>query len=176
MAVNFNIYNALSATYWNPVQFTTVSEKIAVKQTPITFSNGMYLYLHNFLHHAQDFSFNKKTGMFLTNPKNNTYFLESTTDPNEAANLTEIQSPISIFQNGSACIIQSTAINSNLNSKKVLKVSNQTNFTRSDTININFIPDDNKVTIVNNDNNFLTYTGTGEGNLFFRNNLLFKNK
>jgi len=106
MAATFNIYNNLSSTNWLPVDFESMTNDYKFTKTPIFFNNGVNLYLHNFLQNSEDFSFNKKTGLVLTNPTNNTFFLQNKPDPATENALTQIQTPLQtgVFQNLSAGI------------------------------------------------------------------------
>ena len=99
MAAIFNIYNKLESTYWKPVNFNVVGDQVNVKKIPVLFDNGMYFYLHTFLKNSNDFTFNKKTGTFLTNFLYNSYFLKNNVNPSITNELTKIESPITSSQN-----------------------------------------------------------------------------
>ena len=135
---------------------------------PVLFDNGVNLYLHNFLQNTEDFSFNRKTGLVLTNPTNNTFFLKNAPNPAYSNILTQIQSPIqgSISNTLSSYIIQSTPQTNDLNAKRILKLSGTTNFSSTDTINFNF-QINNIVVLKNNYGKYLTWYGIGEQNLYF---------
>ncbi len=95
----FNIYNTLSSTYWYPVDFNSVTNDYNFTKFPISFDNGINFYLHNFLENAEDFSFNRKTGLVLTNPTNNNFFIKNNVLPDNSNQLIDIESPIYATQN-----------------------------------------------------------------------------
>ena len=165
MATIFNVHNSLQSTYWYPVDFESITEDYSFEKTPILFSNGVNFYLHNFLQNTEDFSFNKKTGLILTNPTNNVFFVKNNPSPINSSSLTKIQTPIAkkLEKN---YIITPTPINNSLNSKKTLQLTQNTNFNSSDVITFNFYPN-NIVTVQDSNNKFLTWYGLGEGNLYF---------
>jgi hypothetical protein len=136
MAAIFNIYNKLESTYWKPVNFNVVGDQVNVKKIPILFDNGMYFYLHTFLKNSNDFTFNKKTGTFLTNFLYNSYFLKNNVNPSINNELTKIESPITSSENSVYSIYNA---NSSIpNNPTVLKNSEQLNFSKVDTIEFLF--------------------------------------
>ena len=162
MAAIFNVYNNLSSTYWMPVDFNSITGDYNFPKTPVLFQNGVNFYLHKFLENVEDFSFNKKTGLVLTNPTNNKFFIENNVSPANSHKLAQIQTPIKCLSG----IIQSVPSTDLLNSPKILKVTGITNFSATDTITFNF-EKNNIVTIKNSYGMFLTWYGLGEGNLYF---------
>jgi hypothetical protein len=166
MAAIFNIYNTLSSTYWYPVDFDSITGDYKFTKTPVTFSNGINFYLHNFLNNAEDFSFNRKTGLVLTNPTNNTFFIQNNVSPANSNQLVQIQTPITSLSGGIYYTVQSVPISNTPNSKRILNVTGITNFSSTDTLTFNF-QNNNTVSIENSYGKFLTWYGVGEGNLYF---------
>jgi hypothetical protein len=167
MSVAFKTYNTLSATYWKPVDFNIVGNQFDVKKQGLLFDNGMCFYLHNALLNPSDFTFNRKTGTFLTGLMYNSYFLNNYKNPDIVQDLTKIESPI---QTLSGKII--TFYNSNTalpNNPTVLKESINTFYTSNDVFTFDFSYN-NKVTIKNKLGNYLT------ANFFGNNGLIFKPK
>jgi hypothetical protein len=93
MSVTFN-FPALSSIQWLPVKFVTPGEDYVTKFTPISFQDGTTFGLNNCLENFKDISFNKKTGMFLTDVCKASDILEDSSVPSLSAGLTEIFSPI----------------------------------------------------------------------------------
>jgi hypothetical protein len=164
MAAIFNIYNKLESTYWKPVDFNIVGQQFNVKKIPVLFDNGMYFYLHTFLKDSNDFTFNKKTGTFLTNFLYNSYFLENNVIPSVDNKLTKIESPISISETNVYSLYNS---NSSIpNNPVVLKDSEQVFFSKNDTIT--FLFDDDFVVVKNVYGNVLTCDYIGVNGLSFK--------
>lgn len=164
MTANFNIYNTLSTTYWNPVDFNVVGEQVKFKKNPVLFNNGMYFYLHDFLSRAIDFSFNKKTGTFLTSFLFNSYFLENKKNPSTTEELKKIETPILTIYGNVITIYNSSTV---LGSPVVLKDTEAVFFSKNDTLSFIF-NDDNSVTIKNVYGNFLTNNYLGNNGLSFK--------
>jgi len=168
MSAIFNIYNTVSSTYWYPVDFHSITEDYKFKKTPVVFSNGISFYLHNFFENAEDVSFNRRTGLILTNPKNNTFFLENNQPPSIQNKLTQIKTPTMLLSGVSSTrVIQSLPINNSINSLKTLNVSYRSTFGLDDTLSFSF-NSNGTVTIYNNDNKALTWSSLGEGGLVFK--------
>jgi hypothetical protein len=79
---------------WIPVDFDVIGNQFNLKKTPLTFSNGLKLNLYPFFEDLTDFSFNNKSGIFLTNLKNNDEILEEKTEPNISQKLKKIKSVV----------------------------------------------------------------------------------
>lgn len=164
MPAIFNIHNTLSSTYWKPVDFNIVGDRVKFKKTPVLFDNGMYFYLHKFLENGMDFSFNNKTGMLLTEFMYNSYFLENKDSPEIENKLTKIETPIAIDGN----VITVYNANSALpNSPTVLKNSGDTYFNKNDVLSFIF-NNDNTIMVKNVYGNVLTCDFLGANGLKFK--------
>lgn len=93
MSVSFN-FPDLNTTNWKPVNFETVGDDYVSKFNIIKFQDGSAFGLNECLKNFKDVSFNKKTGMFLTDIGNTVDFLEYKNSQEEVTNLTQIFSPI----------------------------------------------------------------------------------
>ncbi|NBO98602.1 MAG: hypothetical protein EBU90_00475 [Proteobacteria bacterium] len=163
MSATFSIYNILSATYWKPVDFNVVGEQFDVKKTPLLLDNGMYFYLHDSLSNAVDFTFNRKTGTFLTSLFYNSYFLTNKKNPEITEELTKIESPI---VNDTGNIVTFYNSNSALpNNPTVLKDTLGEIFGKNDVFTFNFV--NGKVTVKNKLGNLLTANYFGTNGLVF---------
>ncbi len=163
MSATFSIYNILSATYWKPVDFNVVGEQFDVKKTPLLLDNGMYFYLHDALSNALDFTFNRKTGTFLTSLFYNSYFLKNKKNPEITEELTKIESPISDI-NGNIVTFYNS--NSSLpNNPTVLKNTLGDIFGKNDVFTFDFVND--KVSVKNKLGNLLTANYFGTNGLIF---------
>jgi len=94
MASTFSIFNNLCSTYWKPIDFNIIGDQFSTKKQSILCNNGMFFYLHNFLKNSTDFTFNKKTGTFLTSMFYNSYFVTNKENPKDVEKLEKIESPI----------------------------------------------------------------------------------
>ena len=165
MSATFSIYNTLSTTYWRPVDFNIVGEQFDVKKTPLLFDNGMYFYLHDSLSNSLDFTFNKKTGTFLTSIIYNSVFLENKKNPDIVQNLTKIESPIQTV-NGNIVTFYNS--NSSLpNNPTVLLDTSNVIFGTNDVMTFSF-EENNKVSVKNKIGNVLTADYFGTNGLSFK--------
>ena len=165
MSATFSIYNILSTTYWRPVDFNVVGEQFDVKKTPVLFDNGMYFYLHDSLSDSLDFTFNKKTGTFLTKIIYNSLFLENKKNPDIVQNLTKIESPIQTV-NGNIVTFYNS--NSSLpNNPTVLLDTSDVIFGANDVMTFSF-EENNKVSVKNKIGNVLTADYFGKNGLSFK--------
>jgi hypothetical protein len=165
MSATFSIYNTLSTTYWRPVDFNVVGEQFDVKKTPVLFDNGMYFYLHDSLSNGVDFTFNKKTGTFLTNLIYNSYFLENKKNPDIVQNLTKIESVIKTVSGNVVTFYNS---NSSLpNNPTVLLDTSNVIFGANDVMTFSF-EENNKVSVKNKIGNLLTADFFGTNGLSFK--------
>lgn len=154
MSVSFNIYNILSSTYWKPVDFSIIGDQFKVKRTPILTQNGMNFYFHNFLEKPVDFTFNNKTGTFLTNFLYNSVFLENNTLPEISKSLTKIETPVTTL---SGYVVSIVSTNSALrNQPIILSDSKRTDFLPEDVISFEF-ETDSTVLVRNKQDLVLTY-------------------
>lgn len=151
MASSFNIYNTLTATYWKPIDFDVSDQKYQTIKTSVCFSNGVIFYLHNFLQNGRDFTFNRKTGTFLTSPIYNSYFLKPYETPAVENSLTTIYTPLSSYNGG---IIKTTSTSNRLNSPKGLKDSGLAVYTKNDIFALHF--EGSNVYVQNKQGNVLT--------------------
>jgi hypothetical protein len=165
MSATFSIYNILSATYWKPVDFNVVGDEFNIKKTPLLLDNGMYFYLHNVLLNSVDFTFNRKTGTFLSSLIYNSYFLENKKNPDLIENLTKIESPITTIDGNIVTFYNSNS--SRRNNPTVLKNTLGIIFGKNDVFTFSFV-ENNKVTVKNKSGNLLT------ANFFGTNGLVFK--
>jgi hypothetical protein len=97
--LTLNNYN-ISSIYWNPVDFNIVGDQFSLNKKPFTFSNGMSFNLYDFLNNINDFSFNNKSGIFLTDLKNNKNIIKEKAYPSKTNNLKYIKTVISNDQSG----------------------------------------------------------------------------
>jgi len=149
MPVTFSIVNIASAISWFPVDFNTIGNQFSIKKTPILFSNGAYFYVHNFLNSFEDFTFNRKTGNFLTGPLFNSAFLEIKDTPKNSSDLTEIESVIT--DNNGYVITYDYANKGN----KLVNTSSNV-YSNKDTLKFLFDNVNDKVYVQNYDKNYLS--------------------
>jgi hypothetical protein len=162
---SFNIYNRLSETYWRPVDFSIVGDQFKSKKTPVFFDNGVYFYIHNILQNAIDFSFNRKTGTFLSNFYYNSYFLENNKNPDIYEPLKKIESPlrtnneftITIFNQNSSLPNNPTVLLET--SEYILNSNNSLTF---------LFENNNKVIVKNKQGHVLTADFIGSNGLTFK--------
>jgi len=141
------------------VDFNIIGEQFSLKKTLVTFSNGMSFNLFPFLKGINDFSFNNKSGIFLTNLNNNNNILEDKSIPNNTENLTKIKTIAACFATNFFTFYSIAPTVSGLT------VSSSINPTISDELIFNF--EDSYVWVENYYGGVLTYIGKGEGNLGF---------
>jgi len=153
-----NNYN-ISEIYWNPVDFNIIGEQFSLKKTPVTFSNGMSFNLFPFLSGISDFSFNNKSGIFLTSLNNNNNIVEDKSIPKNTENLKKIKTLAACFGSN---FLSLYSISPSISG---LKVSVNTNAAINDELIFNF--EDSYVWVENYYGGVLTYLGKGEGNLAF---------
>lgn len=151
MSSIFNIYSNLSSTYWKPVDFELVGDDFSFKKTKVVLNNGVTFNLHNYLKDVEDFSFNRKTGFFLTGPQFNQNFLEGNKKPLYSDNLTKIET---LLFNLSTNLVTIKPVNASLNSSKALYDSRNDIFSIKD--KVSFIFSENTVRVQNSDGYFLT--------------------
>jgi hypothetical protein len=142
---SINFYN-ISDIYWYPIDFNIVGNQFTLNKTPITFSNGMSFNIFDGLENLKDFTINQKTGMVLTNLKNNNDLFSDDNIPNLTNNLSMIQSPLG-------------NTSGNIYSIKNNQLYNKGNksFTLSDKVILNF--ENNLVSLKFSNNLVLTYQG-----------------
>ena len=138
----FTILNSFSAINQYNFEFQPISEGYNFKKEKICFDNGLKFYLYDFLKKPKDFSFNNKTGFFLSNLYTNSDIFEYN-EPFQTE-LTEIESPL-INLDGNIFQFQLSSL--------YLKTNNIAN--KND--NLKFIFEDDYVKIANINNNYLTY-------------------
>lgn len=150
---SFNIYNNLSETYWKPVDFNVLGNQFKSKKTPVFFDNGVYFYIHNFLKNALDFTFNRRTGTFLTNFAYNSYFLQNKSYPEIHKDLEKIETPLKTKSGFMITLTTpNTAITRNVfpilqeSTRKVVESQNT----------LTFLFENDKVIVKNKDNYVLT--------------------
>jgi hypothetical protein len=85
---------SISETNWKPVKFNTIGDQFELTNIPLIGNNGMSFIGYDFLTNITDFSFNNKTGIFLTNLYNNTDILIDKDQPKEISELKEIKTLI----------------------------------------------------------------------------------
>jgi hypothetical protein len=151
----------LSSVYWLPIEFNIVGEEFSTTYTPILFSNGMTFNLHDCLKDYNDISFNRRTGMFLTNIYNYNSILKNNTAPQFIDNLTEIKSPLATLN---SLII---SLSTNLNGSNGLFRTNKLEVTSEDNLTFTF-NSDNKVIIEAPDKTVLTGYSTDPNGLSFQ--------
>lgn len=154
----FNSYN-ISAVEWKPVDFKIIGEQYDFIKTPITFSNGMKFNLFSFLQNSNDLSFNNKSGIFLTNLKNNNEIIIDNNLPEINQNLKKLQT---ILSDEEGNVYKHYSITGNLSG---LIISNE-NFKIQDELILNFV--DSYVYIEDYYGNILTNNGFGDKQLSFK--------
>ena len=153
-----NNYN-ISAIYWNPVDFDVIGDQFKLKKTPITFSNGMSFNIFPFLSGVKDFSFNNKSGIFLTGLNNNSVIVEDNNTPADTNELLTIKSIVAPFNDKPYTLYQ---IYNNLSG---LKVSNSVKPNIKDELTFNFT--ESQVWVEDYYGGVLTYLGITDGHLGF---------
>jgi len=140
--------------YWNPIDFNIIGEQFKLKKMPINFDNGMSFNLFDCFENVQDLKFNNKSGMFLTDLKNNSTIIEDNNSPSYVSNLSLIESPIAS------------------NDKKIFNIVNNKlilssfyKFSIKDKLIFSFY--NGKIFIKNSDNYLLTDKGLGDNGLIF---------
>lgn len=93
MSVSFN-FPDITSIPWLPVKFETVGKDYSTKFTPLLCEGGVKFGLNSCLENYKDFSYNKKTGFFLTDLTKASVILEDANPPETIEPLTQIQSPI----------------------------------------------------------------------------------
>jgi hypothetical protein len=159
MDTSFNFCKVLSAIYWNPVDFTIVGEEYELKKAPCMFSNSMNFYIHDFLQDAQDFSFNRRTGTILSKPLYNSKFIKNYVNPKDNEQLSIIESPIIDPISNYVYSVSGLDLTTTL-SVKYLVNTQQTVFTKADTLKFEFVPT-NYVVVENQDGNVMTVGSDG---------------
>lgn len=137
----FTILNSFSAINQYDFEFQPISEGYDLKKEKVKFDNGLKFNLYKCLRRPKDFSFNNKTGFFLTDLYTNSDIFEFK-EPEES-DLTEIESPL-INLEGNIFKIQLSS----------LYISNFNIPNKND--NLKFIFENDYVKIVNLENNYLT--------------------
>lgn len=153
-----NNYN-ISDIYWNPIDFDVIGEQFKLKKTPITFSNGMSFNIFPFLSGVKDFSFNNKSGIFLTGLNNNNSIIEDISLPENKNELKTIKSITAPLGSNPYKLYQITT------SLSGLGVSNNNSIDRKDQLTFNFI--NSQVWVENEYGGVLTNLGLTDGNLGF---------
>ena len=138
----FTILNSFSAINQYDFEFQPIAEGYNLKKEKIKFDNGLKFYLYDGLRKPKDFSFNNKTGFFLTDLYTNSDIFEYK-EPEETK-LTEIESPL-INLDGHIFKIQLSS----------LYISNNNLANKLD--NLKFIFRDDYVKILDINDNCLTY-------------------
>ena len=144
---------------WNPVQFNVIGGAFDLIKSPIYFNNGVKFNLYPFLNNINDFSFNNKSGIFLTEFKNNSDIIKDKEQPLIQNNLSYINTIISdnngkIYKKNTL----SNSVSSLLASDSIVSFNDQLTF--------NFTSD-NKVYIEDVSGYVLTNGGLGVGQVYF---------
>ena len=139
---SFTILNSFSSINLYDFEFQPISEGYNLKKEKIIFDNGLKFYLYDALRKPKDFSFNNKTGFFLTNLYTNSDVFEYKNP--EETKLKEIDSPL-INLDGKVFKTQLSS----------LYISNFEKANRID--NLKFIFENDYVKILNQQENYLTY-------------------
>ena len=93
MSVSFN-FPDLNTIQWLPVNYKTVGQDYVTKFTTLKFQDGVTFGLNECLKNFKDASFNKSTGMFLTDINTSSNILEDASNPDDISNLAQIFTPI----------------------------------------------------------------------------------
>ena len=138
-------YNSFSALNLEYFEFSPISEGLAPSKESVCLDNGLKFNLYPILSSAKDFSFNKKTGIFLTN----FYPVSDVYDPTVSTVLnpfTEINSPITNIQG----FVIAPSSNLSITIRTNAEISDILNFTKTD----------DYFQITNPDSSCLTYNST----------------
>ena len=91
--MTISTYNSFSAINLEYFEFSPISEGLSLSKESICLDNGLKFNIYPILSSAKDFSFNKKTGIFLTNFYSVSDVYDSSVSP-FTNTFTEIHSPI----------------------------------------------------------------------------------
>jgi hypothetical protein len=149
----------ISAIDWNPIEFNVIGGQFDLIKHPVTFSNGMKFIVYPFFNNITDFSFNNKTGIFLTEPNNISNLLKDKNLPSDKNDLKTLTTYIADITNDP---YKPYSIRGSLSG---LKISTESKFDAMDQLTFNFV--DNQVYIENYFGQVLTQAGTGDGQLHF---------
>lgn len=150
MLVAFN-FPDITSIPWLPVKFTTVGGDYETVFTPLVCQGGVKFGLNSCLQNFRDVSFNKKTGMFLTDLTNTSSVLRDARPPDSNIPLTEILTPVATIDYPYDKIV---SLSTNLQLSATIRASeNSTGFPTSYSIkdSFNFIfSKDTTHTLINN--------------------------
>ena len=153
----FNSYN-LSSIQWNAVDFDSIGSQFDFIKTPIRFDNGMKFNVFSFLNEIRDFSFNNKSGIFLTNLTNNKNIIHDKELPKNKSNLSSIQT---ILRDNNGNTYKHYTVNGLLSGL----VASTDSFKTQDELIINFV--DDYVYVEDYWGKVLTNGGFGDGQITF---------
>lgn len=94
---NENIGEKKASLDWNAVDFDIIGDQFKLKKTSLIFDNNLSFNIYPFFKDINDFSFNNKSGIFLTDLKNNNDVLEEKKPPEVKENLKSIKSVVFDF-------------------------------------------------------------------------------
>ena len=120
-------YNSFSAINLEYFEFSPISKGLEPSKESIFLDNGLKFNLYPILSSAKDFTFNKKTGIFLTNfyAVSDVYSSSVSTFSNT---FTEINSPITNIQG----FVVSPSSNLSITARTNAQISDILNFTKID--------------------------------------------
>jgi hypothetical protein len=158
----------LSSLYWKPVKFEFLNEQFSFKSVDCVFNNGMIFNINEFLKDCIDYKSNNNTGLFLTDIKKASFFLQDKDEPFDSnQDLVTIKSPIgTINTNTSSTIVKLTSVGLFYS----MITSDTTIFNDNDVFDFIFYPA-GYVMIKNKDDYYLTSKTGSEaflGNLEFQ--------
>ena len=159
MSKVLNVYSSLSSITWRPIDFNLEGDQFSLKKDHMLFDNGMKFNIHEGLKNCVDFSFNNRTGMFLTNLVYNNKLFYNKKPPVLQQDLEIIETPIAIYQGGGFKILNYSTLTNDSKSPKVLYNTNLEDYNSESVFKFKFIGG-NKVQLISYEGKALTSNGT----------------
>ena len=155
--LTYNLYTNMSSVNWNPLDFNIIGDQFVLDKEQLYFTNGINFNRYSFFDNIKDYSFNNKTGIFLTDYKNNE-FLNDKYQPLIQTSLSSIKSILSDYNGNIYKKYTITPQSSGLNAQ-------DDTYDINDVLTFNFYGD--KVYVEDFLGFVLTNGGTGDGQLYF---------
>lgn len=132
MAASFN-FPDLNKIPWLPVDFKLTGKELRTKSQMVTFRSGLKLNFLDLCKGYKDATFNKKTGIILSNLQNLSTNFESNTPPSISESLTEIITPVAALTSPFNKVIEiSTTLNKDKDTiPNKLQISKRASYNRS---------------------------------------------
>lgn len=146
MAATFFFPKDLSTTYWLPAVFESADGKSESKHLNVYFENNLNLVLNECLADYKDVSYNRQSGIFLTNLTNHKKIFASKALPENTSPLTEISTPLATPKINNFSFDKIVTITNNFELSATSRASFNdigypTNFTAKDTFRLIFSKD-----------------------------------